>query len=519
MAVVAAISAPAGAPADRTTESAGRPNVVVFMTDDQTLDMMRFLPRTRSLIGGQGVTFSRAYASYPVCCPSRATFLTGQYAHNHKVLSNQPPTGSYYKLRKWNTLPVWLRDAGYDTIHIGKYLNLYGMANPREIPPGWTDWHGSIDPTTYWFYGFTLNHNGKLRRYGLPWVEDPALYQTDVYTSIATDAIRRHAATGKPFLLNVSFGPSHGEISYGRNDQDAGGGESFFVSPRPAQRHRGTLAGERAPRGPGFDEEDLSDKPAWMQRKFGRMTEKTIASLDGEYRARAESLLSVDEAVEAVLGQLDRSGIADDTLVVFTSDNGFLQGEHRIPGGKYVVYEPSTHIPLLMRGPGVAPGATSGELVSNVDLAATIAEVAQVSPKLELDGRSLMPYAADPSRRSARPLLLETTASARESVDGRMPRDPDYLAQLEGIPAYRAIRQDRWLYVAYSDGGRELYDMHRDPAQLRSRYGDPAVADTQRRLQEALSRLQSCVGATCRAAVDVPPPSRPLIDTAPLRIG
>src|SRR5215208_4866334 len=142
-----------------------RPNVLILETDDQTLAEMQVLPNVRRLIGDVGVTFDNNFDSFALCCPSRATLLTGQYSHNNGVRGNALPEGGYYKLDSSNTLAVWLQKARYYTMHVGKYLNGYGTRNPREVPPGWSDWHGSIDPTTYRFYNYTLNENGQLNTY------------------------------------------------------------------------------------------------------------------------------------------------------------------------------------------------------------------------------------------------------------------------------------------------------------------------------------------------------------------
>src|SRR5437016_8865544 len=134
---------------------AQRPNLLVLETDDQTLAEMEVLPNVRRLIGDEGVTFDNNFDSFSLCCPSRASLLTGQYSHNNGVRGNAAPEGGYYKLDSTNTLAVWLQKAGYHTIHLGKYLNGYGTKNPREIPAGWSDWHGSVDPSTYRYYNYT----------------------------------------------------------------------------------------------------------------------------------------------------------------------------------------------------------------------------------------------------------------------------------------------------------------------------------------------------------------------------
>src|SRR5215211_8531392 len=178
VAAVAVLPAASSSTSDAATPSQ-RPNIVVVMSDDQTLESLRVMSNVNELLARQGATFTNNFVSFPLCCPSRTTFLTGQYGHNHTVMGNAPPQGGYEKLRPTenSTLPVWLRAAGYHTIHIGKYLNGYGRADPTHVPAGWSEWYGSVDPSTYRFYGYTLNENGRLVNYG----SSPQEYQGDVY--------------------------------------------------------------------------------------------------------------------------------------------------------------------------------------------------------------------------------------------------------------------------------------------------------------------------------------------------
>ena len=471
-------------------EGPSRPDVIVIMTDDQTVEAMRVMPRTRRLIGDAGITFANSFVSYPLCCPSRATLLTGQYAHNHKVLGNRPPTGGYGALDTGETVPVWLRRAGYHTAHIGKYLNGYGRDVPADVPPGWDEWYGAVDPSTYNMWGYTLNENGTLRTYGAPRVEDPALYQTDVYRDKAIDVIRRGARDSAPLYLSVAFLAPHAEALRGAR----GAGPA---SVRSAPRHRGALAGEATPRPRSFDEADVSDKPALLGRNYARLTPAQQQAVTARYRGRLESLLAVDEAVEQIVAALDETGRLDDTLLLFTSDNGFFGGEHRIPQGKYFVYEPSARVPLLMRGPGVRHGTTSREQVGNVDLAATVLDAAGARAGRTLDGRSLLRFAADPRERTRRALLMETGQTAR---NGDLDQDggPGGGARRGSVPTYRAIRTSRYLYVQYSTRDEELYDLRRDPDELRSRHDDRRYAATRLALQRALRGLRRCRGSSCR---------------------
>src|ERR687883_2117598 len=210
-----------------------RPNILVFETDDQTLAEMSVLPNVRRLIGDQGVTFDANVDSFSLCCPSRATLLTGQYSHNNGVRGNTAPQGGYYKLDSTNTLAVWLQKAGYYTAHVGKYLNQYGTRDPREIPPGWTDWHGSVDPSTYRYYGYTLNENGTLHTYCA--TPQPSCYQTDVYRDKAVDIIRARAG-GPAWFMWVAFLANH---SGGPREP----GDPQLGTPVPAPRYKDRLEG------------------------------------------------------------------------------------------------------------------------------------------------------------------------------------------------------------------------------------------------------------------------------------
>jgi arylsulfatase A-like enzyme len=465
-----------------------RPNVVVIMTDDQTVDDLRTMPATRQAFVRHGITFQNSTVSYPVCCPSRASFLTGRYAHNHGVMGLYQPTGGYGRFNDYDALPVWLQQAGYHTVHIGKYLNGYGSDRPAIVPPGWSEWYGAVDPATYRMWNYTLNENGRQVTYGGPDEEDPARYQTDVYREKALDVIRRGSHSGSPFFLSVAFLAPHHEETAVR--------ARTGVTVRSAPRHRGRFATLPLPRPPGFGERDRSDKPQFM-RRFRALNAASIGQITAEFRARRESLLAVDEAVRAIVAELRTQGALPNTYLLFTSDNGFLLGEHSVPTGKMLPYEPSTRVPLLMRGPGIRPRSTSLEPVSNIDLAPTILQVAGArrTGGAPVDGRSLVRFIQNPRLRTDRVLLHETgglraTSTAPEEDTGAVP--------VRTIRTYRAVRTDRWLYVSYRSGERELYDLLYDPFQLRSRHDDPRYAATRRVLAAELQRLATCRGRDCR---------------------
>ena len=434
------------------------------MTDDQTVESLRVMPNVQRLLAAQGTSFTNSFASFPLCCPSRATFLTGQYAHNHTVMGNRPPQGGYEKIRPThaNTLPAWLQRAGYHTIHIGKYLNGYGSDDPTEVPTGWTEWYGSVDPSTYSFYDYTLNENGNLVQYG----SQPADYQADVYTAKAVDAIRRLAPSARPFFLKVAYLAPHSGRPREPDDPSA------QATPVPAPRHRDRFANEPLPTPPSFNEADLSDKPQAIRNR-PLLHPGRIASVAENYRQRLESLLAVDEGVASIVAALDAAGELRNTLIVFTSDNGFFHGEHRIAAGKVELYEPSVRVPLILRGPGVARAIVHPEAVVNADVPATIVAAARARAERTLDGRSLLPLTGSPTLRWGRDILLET-------------------------PSYSAIHTPRYVYAEHATGEQELYDLVDDPHQLVSRHADPAIATVADELARRLARLRTCSGASCR---------------------
>jgi N-acetylglucosamine-6-sulfatase len=493
-----------------------RPNVVVVMTDDQTVADMQVMAKTRRLIGGDGVTFDQSYVSYSLCCPSRATYLTGLYAHNHHVLGLTPPLGGYDKFARLdgnNTLPVWLEGSGYQTAHIGKYLNGYGdrLGRRPAVPPGWSEWYGTVGTTTYRMWGYRMFDHGRLRQYGSQFDENPALYQTDVTGRVATDFINRHAGPGQPFFLSVAFLAPHHEGERIRF--------RYRHTVRPAPRDRGAFAGRPMQPSPGFDERDTSDKPRFLQRIYRPLTAADKRELLAQQHDRQESLLAVDDQIGRLVHTLRLTGELDNTYIVFTSDNGYMQGEHRVAYGKMLAYDPSTRVPLLVRGPAVAEGRVSHELVANIDLTPTIAQIAGARPTRPCDGRSLLPYARDPRRLTNRPLLHETAAlppgtrieqalkdPSEVLADARAAQDESARPVYPTAP-YRAIRTRRWLYVRWRNGAEELYDRVRDAGQLTSLARRPAYRPVIVQLRRQLWQRVRCNGAACSAPA--PPVAAP----------
>ena len=285
--------------------SSARPNVIVVMSDDQTLDSMRYMPQTEARLGERGTTFSQYVDNYALCCPSRSTFLTGQYAHNHGVLGNSPPLGGFDKLDSTNTLPVWLQRAGYYTGLIGKYLNGYEphrTDDPPLVPPGYSEWQGTT--RTYSFYNWEMNENGVLVPYGTA----PEDYDSDVFTAKAVDFVERRAPAAQPFFLWLTYLAPHGG---GPNPSPQPPADCSNTA-KPAPRHAAALDSEPLPQPPSFNEVDVSDKPA-MIRNQPLMTPAQIVNAQREYRCRIESLLAIDEGVARLVDALRSSGELENT--------------------------------------------------------------------------------------------------------------------------------------------------------------------------------------------------------------
>ena len=413
------------------------PSFVVIQTDDQTLDglyasftafpgaaAIRSMPNTLELLAGKGMTFNRYYVPYPLCCPSRVSLLTGRYAHNTGVKGNVQPNGGYFgfsfRAAASHNLATWLQGAGYRTIHIGKFLNGYGdepYDNGTSVPPGWDAWHTMLKADTeHLFYGYTLNNNGQLsepygeagdwetREYGArdpfgcpfePIEERPCLYATDIFNWMAREEMLA-TSPEQPFYLQLDYTAPHGDFR-----RPAG--------PEPAPRHYDWFKGMRHPhdRSEGFDEGNVTDKPHFIHNAE-HLTPNEKRAYRVYYQKQLDSLRAVDDGVKEIVDTLGQLHRLRNTYVIFTSDNGFFFGEHRLLGGKFLAYEPATHLPFLIRGPGVKQDASTGELAANIDVAPTILELAGVEADKSIDGRSLVPYLRDPELRSRRPILFES---------------------------------------------------------------------------------------------------------------
>ena len=457
-----------------------QPNIVLIMTDDEDVAAHEFMPKTKALLENRGVRFDNFFVTYSFCCPSRASILRGQYPHNTHIVGNEQPWGGFEKFRQLgleeSTVATWLQGAGYHTAMIGKYLNRY-VPERDGVPPGWDEWYvgGNAHPS----YNYTLNENGRTVAYG----SAPKDYLNDVLTDKAVQVIRRASAAGQPFFVYVlPYTPHSPSVA--------------------APRHEGMFADAPLPRTPAFDEADVGDKPEFI-RRIPPLDPGQIGRLEDEYRRRLRSLQAIDDMVERIVGALEATGDLDHTYVIYSSDNGFHLGEHRLPAGKDFVYEEDIRVPMVVRGPGVPAGQRIEAIVLNNDFAATFAEIAGIEAPESVDGRSFLPLFADPGQPWRESFLIERRQLETQYVDlaerlGMTPNEIDQAAQ------YDAIRTREWIYAEYGTGERELYDVAHDPHQLDNvvETADPALVAA---LAARLAGLRTCAGAKCRELEDLAP--------------
>jgi arylsulfatase A-like enzyme len=467
------------------------PNIVFILTDDQDVATAAQMTRVKSLITDQGTSFHHHYVSLSLCCPSRASTLRGQFAHNTGIFTNELPGGgfgTFYALgEESSTVATWLQDAGYRTALYGKYLNGYPDGGPTTtyVPPGWTDWASPNGGTPYKGFSYSLNENGHTVNYGTA----EADYMTDVISAKATAFIRDSVDRfpSQPFFMYVAPYAPHAPAT-------------------PAPRHQTAFKGIKAPRTSSWNEADVSDKPGWV-RALPLLNSTQITDIDKLYRKRRQALLAVDEMVQSIVDTLQAKGQLANTYIFFASDNGFHQGQHRLDSGKNTAFEEDLLVPLMVRGPGVPVGRAVDYFTANVDYAATFAEIAGTPLPAFVDGRSLMPFLRGQTPASWRQaLLLEhkagPTQGLREADSTLEPADPFDRITGAGIniDGFLGLRlTDGTTYLEYDTGEHELYNNGSDPAQLRNAYNQTSQA-TRQRLASWLAALKNASGATLRQA-------------------
>ncbi|GGK74972.1 sulfatase family protein [Mangrovihabitans endophyticus] len=414
-----------------------RTNIVFVLTDDLSMNLVPYMPHVRALAKA-GTTFANYTVTDSLCCPSRSSIFTGKFPHDTGVFTNRGRDGGYATFnRRGNpasTFATDLQKAGYRTAMMGKYLNGY-QPTDMTVPPGWTEW--DVAGNAYAEYNYNLLENNQVKHYG----KAPGDYLTDVVSGKASAFITASVAAKKPFLVEVATFAPHGPYT-------------------PAARDKSAFPGLTAPRTAAYDTLP-SAAPAWLAAREP-LTDAEKKAIDRDFRKRAQAVQSVDRMIGSLQQTLDKAGVADRTVVVFSSDNGYHMGEHRLNPGKQTAFDTDVHVPLVMAGPGVRAGATVTQPAENIDLRATFADLAGLGTPAGVDGRSLRPFLT-----GRPPATWRSAALVEHHGPDTDPSDPDYPAKNSGNPpTYTAIRTPDYTYVEYADGAKEYYDHRTDPDQL-----------------------------------------------------
>jgi N-acetylglucosamine-6-sulfatase len=471
-----------------------RPNIVFVLTDDLSMNLLRFMPQVQAM-EQRGLTFQDYFVSDSLCCPSRSSIFTGNFPHDTHVFSNVGSEGGFHVFHRrgeeQQTFAVALKRAGYQTAMMGKYLNGYldGPGTPLDVPqtyvpPGWSEW--DVAGQAYSEFGYPLNENGVLHYYG----HRPQDYLTDVLARKGVDFINHSATAGKPFFLELAtFAPHQPYV--------------------PAPRDAGRFPRLTAPRPRNFDALP-TDAPLWLAN-HGPLTATQIAQINSVFRRRAQAVQAVDEMLAKLEQSLAANGIADNTYLVFSSDNGLHTGEYRLMPGKMTAFDTDIHVPLVVVGPGVPAGVRTSAMAENIDLAKTFTAIGGTA--LPGDGRSLLPLL-----RGTTPADWRTAILVEHHGPDLRGLDPDFQQPASGSPrTYEAMRTHRLLYVEYDSGERELYDLLRDPFELHN-LAARLTATQLRLLHFQLAAIENCHdGLSCWAAMDTARVLQPMRRRRPLR--
>ncbi|RYP53175.1 hypothetical protein DL768_001768 [Monosporascus sp. mg162] len=484
-------------------EAVRQPNFVFIITDDQDLllDSLEYQPLLKRHITDQGTTFSKHYCTISICCPSRVSLLTGRAAHNTNVTDVSAPYGGYTKFlaEGWNDnyLPVWLQQAGYNTYYTGKLMNGHSTTTyNKPFPAGWTGTNFFLDPATYIYYNVTMQRNQDAPK------AYPGEYSTDLVTAASLGFLDEAITEAKPFFVGVApIGP-HSETINGK-----------FNPAVPADRHKDLFPNLKASRTANFNP-DTASGASWI-KTLQKLNQTVIDYLDEFYRLRILSLQAVDELVDSIVRRLEESPeVLENTYIIYTTDNGFHVGQHRLAPGKTCPIEEDLNIPFIVRGPGVEKGKTVSVPTSHTDIAPTIFELAGIPLQEDFDG-SPMPVtkAQQEAVKAYKAEHVNIEFWGKNIPEGRFPGDGPGLANGSRVNnTYKSLRviSERYdlAYTVWCSNEHELYEMKSDPGQMVNLYetsnrGNSNIYDWEAqklisRLDALLLTLKTCKGVSCR---------------------
>ncbi|KAH7247880.1 alkaline-phosphatase-like protein [Fusarium solani] len=485
-------------------DNAPKKNIVFILTDDQdaVLDSVAYMPRLNKHVIEKGTSFVNHFTTTAICCPSRVSLWTGKQPHNTNVTDVSPPYGGFPKFVSQglneNYLPIWLQEAGYNTYYTGKLFNAHTINNYNSpFPAGWTGTNFLLDPGTYSYLNPIYQRNNE------PPVQHHGTHTLDLISEYAHDLLEEAINSDKPFFVAIAPVAPHSNI-----DVNRGSGPPTMTIPIPAERHSHLFEGVQIPRTANFNPDSPSGV-SWI-RQLSQLNETAVSYLDDYYRARLQALQGVDEIVEQVIHQLDSAGLLDDTYVVYSSDNGFHLGQHRLPPGKECGFDEDIRVPLFVRGPGVAAGAVETAVTTHIDLAPTLLKLAGARLRSDFDGTPI-PVLPGPGTRRHEHVAVEYWGIAlAEGEIGGFDGKGQILMPNNTYKGVRIAHEDYDLYYsAWCSNEHELYDLKADPGQLHNLFpegGDVTAGvsllgkSTRQvidRLDALMLVLKSCKGESC----------------------
>ncbi|KAL4738346.1 alkaline-phosphatase-like protein [Aspergillus similis] len=499
-------------PAPQT--SPNKPNFVFIITDDQDLqlDSIEFMPLVSKHLEQKGTFFSNHFVTTALCCPSRVSLWTGRQAHNTNVTDVTPPYGGYPKFvdRGFNDnfLPVWLQNAGYDTYYTGKLFNAHTVDNYHSpYVNGFTGSDFLLDPFTYSYLNSTYQRNR----------DEPVSYEgrhtVDVITEKALGFLNDGLNGDRPFFLTIAPVAPHSNVDVSALAGDRGA-PTIMTEPIPLDRHKSLFQDVKVPRTKHFNPDEPSGV-SWI-KNLPQQNESTVEYHDHFYRQRLRALQGVDELVDLVVTKLEASGQLDNTYIIYTSDNGYHIGQHRLPPGKACGFEEDIRVPLFIRGPGVPENKVEEAVTTHIDLAPTIFDLAEIPLREDFDGTPI-PLPGVEDNTSIRHEHVTVEYWGKSYLEG----EKGALSNPENLPfftnnTYKSVRiigeGYNLYYSVWCNNEHELYDLTTDPYQLNNLYNtnDKSAMIFGHSLSQVISRLdsillvlKSCKGATCIKPWDV----------------
>jgi arylsulfatase A-like enzyme len=458
-------------PPPDASQTSKPPNIVFVLTDDLSWNLVKYMPHVQEM-QAQGMTFTKYFVTDSLCCPSRSSIFTGKYPHDTKVFTNQAPNGGYAMFESAGnaqaTFATTLSGVGYKTAMMGKFLNGYSTT-ANNADPGWGEW--DVADNGYPEFGYNLNQNGTVVSYG----GADSDYLVDVLSGLGQKFIQ--SAGDSPFVIELATFAPH-------------------MPYTPAPRYVGTL-NVKIPRTPAFNTANMNP-PLWLE-EHPELTQTEIDTMDAGFNLRAEAVRGVDDMIGAIRAELAASGQDKNTYIVFSSDNGYHMGDHRLLAGKETIFDTDINVPLIVVGPGVPAGSVSRKIVENIDLCPTFAEIAGTSPPTNADGRSLLPLLHGQTVTDWRNLALVEHVGPDVSP---MPTDDPDAEPVKGPPpnSYEAIRMENAVYAEYVDGETEYYDLTTDPYEL-DNTGMSLTAAQVKKFHATIQAVKNCHdSASCWAA-------------------